>query len=86
MFNGIEVSAYGEMYPFNDLAQTSIQGSNMLIVKVFDDDCKEEVLKSLQRSDFDMSVETRGTDIMVKLGANRKELISAGLKKVKLGL
>ena len=84
IFNDLEVKAYGENYPLGDLAQTSVQGTNNLIVKVFDDTVKEEVLKALQRSDFELSVSVRdGSEIMVKLGTNRKEHIAAGLKKVK---
>ena len=54
-----------------------------MVVKVFDEGVKEEVLKALQRSDFEMSVQTEGKDIKVKLGASRKEHAAAGLKKVK---
>jgi len=52
----LEVKAYGEMYPMGDLATTVVQGQNNLLVKVFDETVKEEVLKALQRSDFELSV------------------------------
>lgn len=60
-----------------------VQGSNNLVVKVFDEGVKDEVLKALQRSDFDLQVQLEGKDIRVKLGTNRKEQVAAALKKVK---
>lgn len=83
IFNDVLVKAYGEEFPLADLATTVVQGSSNLVVKVFDEGVKEEVLKALQRSDFEMSVQTEGKDIKVKLGASRKEHAAAGLKKVK---
>ena len=77
------VKAYGEEFPLGDLATTVVQGSNNLVIKVFDEGVKEEVLKSLQRSDFELSVQTEGKDIKVKLGASRTEHAAAGIKKVK---
>lgn len=53
------------------------------MVKVFDEAVKDEVLKSLQRSEFDLSISSDGKDIRVKLGTSRKEHVQAGLKKVK---
>ena len=50
------VRAYGEEYPLGDLATTVVQGSNNLLVKVFDESVKEDVLKGLQRSDFELSL------------------------------
>ena len=52
-------------------------------MKVFDEGVKDEVLKALQRSDFDLQVQLEGKDIRVKLGTNRKEQVAAALKKVK---
>lgn len=66
-----------------DLATTVVQGNNNLLVKVFDESVKDEVLKALQRSDFELSVQTEGKDIRVKLGTSRKEHVAAGLKKAK---
>ena len=83
IFSDLEVKAYGEMYPFGDLATTVVQGNNLLIVKVFDDSIKEEILKALQRSQFELSVHPEGKDIRVKLGASRKEHVDAALKKIK---
>ena len=56
IFNEIEVSAYGEKQLLSDLATTVVQGNNNLVVKVFDETVKDDVLKALQRSEFDMSV------------------------------
>jgi ribosome recycling factor len=56
IFNDLEVKAYGEMQMFGDLAMTVVQGNNNLMVKVFDDSVKDEVIKTLNRSDFDLSV------------------------------
>ena len=83
MFNDLIVKAYGEDYPLGDLATTVVQGANNLVIKVFDEAVKEEVLKALQRSNFELSVQTEGKDIKVKLGTSRKEHAIAGLKKVK---
>lgn len=47
IFDDLEVKAYGEMQMFCDLAQTVVQGSNNLVVKVFDEGVKDEVLKAL---------------------------------------
>jgi ribosome recycling factor len=60
-----------------------VQGSNQLIVKVFDESVQPEVLKALQRSDFDLNVQQEGKDIRIKLGTSRKEHMAAALKKVK---
>lgn len=83
IFDDLEVKAYGEMQMFCDVAQTVVQGQQNLIVKVFDESVKDEILKSLQRSEFDVNVQMEGKDIRVKLGTSRKEHIAAGLKKVK---
>lgn len=56
IFNDIEINAYGEKHPFADLCQTIVKGTNALLVKVFDDAVKEEVIKALQRTDLDLSV------------------------------
>ena len=53
------------------------------MIKVFDESVKDEVLKALQRSDFELSLQMEGKDIRVKLGTSRKEHAEAGLKKVK---
>ena len=83
IFNDIAVKAYGEEYPLGDLATTVVQGTNNLVIKVFDESVKEEVLKALQRSDFELSLQMDGKDIRVKLGTSRKEHAEAGQKKVK---
>uniref|UniRef100_A0A7S3MJH8 Ribosome recycling factor domain-containing protein n=1 Tax=Favella ehrenbergii TaxID=182087 RepID=A0A7S3MJH8_9SPIT len=86
IFNDVMCRAYGEEYPLGDLATTVVQGSNSLLIKVFDESVKEEVLKGLQRCDFELSCQMEGKDIRVKLGTSRKEHIEAGLKKVKESL
>lgn len=83
IFNHLEVKAYGEDYPLGDLATTIVQGTNIVVIKVFDDSVKEEVMKALQRSEFEVNLQVDGKDIKVKLGTSRKELIAAGLKKIK---
>ena len=55
----------------------------MLLIKVFDDGVKEEVLKALQRSDFEVDCTIEGKDIKVKLGVSKKEHIEAAVKKIK---
>ena len=69
-----------------DLATTVVQGSSNLVLKVFDETIRDEVLKALQRSEFELSCQMEGKDIRVKLGTSRKEHIDAGLKKVKESL
>ena len=77
------MKAYGEEYPLGDLATTVVQGSNSLLIKVFDEGVKEEVFKSLTRSEYELSASSEGPDIRVKLGTSRKEHVQAGLAKVK---
>ena len=78
------MTAYGEKHPFPDLCQVIVKGSNQLLVRVFDDAAKEDVIKALQRSqDFDMNVTVEGKDIKVKLGTSKKEHQDAALKQVK---
>ena len=49
MFDHLEITAYGEKHPFPDLCQVIVKGSNQLLVRVFDEAAKEDVIKSLQR-------------------------------------
>ena len=84
MFDHLEITAYGEKHPFADLCQVIVKGSNQLLVRVFDDAAKEDVIKSLQRAqDYDMNVTVEGKDIKVKLGTSKKEHQDAALKQVK---
>jgi ribosome recycling factor len=84
IFDHLEVTAYGEKHPFPDLCQVIVKGSNQLLVRVFDDAAKEDVIKALQRAqDFDMNVTVEGKDIKVKLGTSKKEHQEAALKLVK---
>ena len=56
IFDELEVKAYGEMTRLGDLCQTIVRGNQLLTVKVFDESVKEEVVKSLNRSTFDIEV------------------------------
>ena len=47
MFDHIEVTAYGEKHPFSDLCQVIVKGTNLLLIRVFDDNAKEDVIKAL---------------------------------------
>ena len=47
IFDHLEVTAYGEKHPFPDLCQVIVKGSNQLLVRVFDDAAKEDVIKAL---------------------------------------
>jgi len=47
IFNDIQVRAYGEEYPLGDLATTVVQGTNSLMIKIFDESVKEELIKAL---------------------------------------
>lgn len=53
------------------------------MIKLFDEQVKDEVLKTLQRSEFDINCTMEGKDIKVKLGTSKKEHIDAALKKLK---
>ena len=84
MFDHLEITAYGEKHPFSDLCQVIVKGTNLLLVRVFDDNAKEDVIKALQRAqDFDMNVTVEGKDLKVKLGTSKKEHMDAALKQVK---
>ena len=83
IFDNLEVNAYGEKHTFSDLSQTIVKGTNALIVKVFDEGVKDEVIKALQRSDLDLSISQEGKDIKVKLGTSKKEHIDAAFKQIK---
>ena len=50
MFDHLEITAYGEKHPFSDLCQVIVKGTNLLLVRVFDDAAKEDVIKALQRA------------------------------------
>lgn len=81
MFDHLEITAYGEKHPFSDLCQVIVKGTNLLLVRVFDDAAKEDVIKALQRAqDFDMNVTVEGKDLKVKLGTSKKEHMDAALK------
>jgi len=56
------------------------------LLKVFDDSVRDEIMKSLSRVDMELSTSLEGKDIKVKLGTSRKELVAAGLKKVKTAM
>lgn len=47
IFDHLEVTAYGEKHPFTDLCQVIVKGSNQLLVRVFDDAAKDDVIKAL---------------------------------------
>ena len=86
MFDDVEVKAYGETHMMRDLATASLQGTNTILLKVFDDSVKDEIMKSLSRVEMELSTSLEGKDIKVKLGTSRKELVAAGLKKVKTAM
>ena len=44
-----------------------------MTVKVFDESVKEEVMKSLARSEMDIDVQMEGKDIRVKMGLGKKD-------------
>jgi len=47
MFDHLEVVAYGEKHPFSDLCQVIVKGTNLVLVRVFDDQAKDDVIKTL---------------------------------------
>ena len=86
MFDDVEVKAYGETHLLRDLATASLQGTNTILLKVFDDSVRDEIMKSLTRVDMELSTSLEGKDIKIKLGTSRKEHVAAGLKKVKTAM
>ena len=55
-----------------------------MLVRVFDESCKDEVIKALQRAtDYDLNVTVEGKDLKVKLGTSKKEHIDAAMKQLK---
>lgn len=54
------------------------------MVKVFDETVKTDVIKALEKSEFDVGCTMEGKDIKVKLGTTKKEFIDAALKKIKI--
>lgn len=83
IFDHLEVNAYNEKHPFSDLCQTIVKGSNNLLVRVFDENVKDDVIKALVRSEFDVNCTMEGKDIKVKLGTSKKEHLDAALKQLK---
>ena len=73
IFDDLQVKAYGEHHHFSDLCQTIVRGDQLLTVKVFDESVKEEVMKSLARSEMDIDVQMEGKDIRVKMGLGKKD-------------
>jgi ribosome recycling factor len=47
IFDHLEITAYGEKHPFTDMCQTIVKGSNNLLVRVFDENVKDDVIKAL---------------------------------------
>jgi len=61
-----------------------VKGTNNLLVRVFDENVKDDVIKALQRvQDMDLNVTVEGKDLKVKLGTSKKEHTDAALKQVK---
>lgn len=73
IFEHLEVNVYNEVHPFNDLCQTIVKGNNLLHVKVFDEGVKNEVIKALSRSEYDLTCTVEGSEIKVKMGTSKKE-------------
>jgi ribosome recycling factor len=58
-----------------------VKGTNLVLIRVFDDQAKDDVIKTLQRAqDLDMNVTVEGKDLKVKLGTSKKEHMDAALK------
>lgn len=47
IFDHLEVVAYGEKHIFTDMCQTIVKGTNNVLVRVFDENVKEDVIKAL---------------------------------------
>jgi ribosome recycling factor len=77
IFDNIEISVKGEKHPFKDLCQTIVKGSNSLMVRIFDENHKDDVIRALQRADLDLNCVMEGKDLKVKLGTSKKEHIDA---------
>ena len=44
-----------------------------MLVKVFDESIRDEVIKSLNRSGMDIEIQMEGKDVRVKMGLGKKE-------------
>lgn len=54
------------------------------MVRIFDEACKDDVIRALTRSpDLDLNITVEGKDLNVKLGTSKKEHMEAALKQVK---
>jgi ribosome recycling factor len=62
------------------MCQVIVKGSQNLLIKVFDENVKDDVIKAIARSEFDTNCTMEGKDIKVKLGSSKKEVIESALK------
>lgn len=65
------------------MCQVIVKGSQNLLIRVFDENVKDEIIKTITRSEFDASCTLDGKDVKVKLGSSKKEVIDTALKQLK---
>ncbi len=63
MFDDLQVSAYGEKYPFADLCQVMVRGNNVVLVNVYDEAVRENVMKTINNSGIDLACTLEGKNI-----------------------
>ena len=79
LLNGIQVEYYSSMVPLQQLASVSVPESMMLMVNVFDQNAVKEVERALMTSDLNLTPQTEGSVIRLRLPElteeRRKELV-----------
>ena len=60
IFDELDVHVYGDTCRFGDLCQTIVRGEQLLTVKLFDPNIKDEILSALSQCDFDIEVFMQG--------------------------
>ena len=73
IFDHIQVQAHGTQHPFSDLCTAAVRGQGNIVVSVHDAGLREAVVKALQTSDFELTCQSEGKNIMVRLGQTKDE-------------
>jgi len=80
MFDNLSFKAYGEKSFFSDICQIVVRGSNQVIITMPDESLKDEILKALSRSEYELESRVEGKNIHIKLGTTKKDIIEKATK------
>lgn len=83
MFDNLSFKAYGEKSFFSDICQIVVRGSNQVIITMPDESLKDEILKALSRSEYELESRVEGKNIHIKLGTTKKDIIEKATKQMK---